>query len=172
MHYLILCLFLFSATGVNAYTPELAPPQPNQSVDHRLATVWQISEQDICTANPNKNDAWTLSPSIVEQNYWYLDQRGSCMDQRGNACVWNYTAGYLQVVFAMKKRTYVARTSGDFMTISGVIHHLDNPTREGCFNASTNEPPIWDPSKLERSGPSGSPPVVYQPPRQGYASPN
>ena len=171
---LVLLLSLFATEPNTAHAQELPPPIPNQSVDPRLATVWDISAQDVCVSYPNQDNAWDLSPSITENMKWILDQRGSCMDQRGNVCIWNYNYGYLQVVFPALKRTYVASPGGDFTSLSGVVKHHDNPTKEGCFRARTNEPPPWHNRRNEnphhrRVDP---PPPVAEPPPQQRASPN
>lgn len=159
--------------GFAAEAQELPPPYPNQNIEHRLATVWDISEQDVCQSGPAVDDAWTLSPSITTRGIWYLSPNGSCIDQRGEICVWNYVDGYLQVVFKNKQRTYVARPGGNFLSISGVIKHLDNPSLQGCFNGSTNQPPSWvEPRRDETHRPTTLPPVVFDPTPQNRASPN
>lgn len=165
--------FIVFLMSFSIHAQELPPPIPNQNIDHRLATVWDILAQDVCVNYPNQDNAWDLSPSITENLKWYLDPRGSCMDQRGNTCIWNYSYGYLQVVFPTLKRTYIANPSGDFISLAGVIKHHDNPSKEGCFRATTTEPPPW--TQRGNNNPRRdlpNPPIVYDNPLQNRVSPN
>lgn len=178
---LVFLLTLFFTTAF-LHAQNLPPPVANQNIEQRLATTWSIQEQDVCVTYPAKDTAWNLTPSITENNFWYLDQRGTCMDQKGNSCTWNYVDGYLQVVFASRNRIYVARPSGDFMSVSGVIHHTDDTRKQGCFQASNLEPRPWterSPGTINRpadpiSIPNGQqlPPPIYNPHPPTFSSPN
>lgn len=145
-------------------------PQPNTGMDPRLAIVWQVTVQDVCVANPNKNEAWDLTPAVVENENWLLNQNGTCMDQKGNSCVWNYSDSMIQIIFSGRARTYFGNVDGDFLGISGVVRHDNNPKLEGCWRAMSQQ--IASTQKENRPNPVSLPDPIYNLPPTIYASPN
>lgn len=176
---MLLALFMMVFKFSPAFAQNLPAPSPNQNIDKRLSTTWLIQEQDVCVTYPAKTTAWDLTPSITEITYWQLEQDGTCVDlKKYDRCTWNYVGGYLQVVFNTRNRIYMSHPSGDFMSVQGVIKHLDDPTREGCFIGANQYPQPWTEqgnTNPHRNTPimnNGQlPPPIYDTPNPSQQSP-